>query len=491
MEEKQISDKKEHPSLWPHIPDDLTDRLGFRIMGLFLTILVFGTIIFEVFYVRSLYDAYYDNVSGTLLSQARYDGELFLSYVSDNDINTVVLENKNQFYRSSNLQVQILNNSGIVLSDNQGTSLPGTQLKTSDILSAQKNYPGLYVGPVSYSNETVMSLSYPLRNQTDQVGILRLTTSLKEINHRIQERILLSLAFCLFVIASAGVLSFLMSRSIVHPIRNLTDVALKFSDGYYQERADETSRGEIGELARTMNQMSDNIQEKENLKNEFISSVSHELRTPLTSIKGWAITLQSEGIKPELVNDGLKIIEKESERLGAMVEELLDFSRFSAGRLKMEMKNFNLIKVANHILIQMRPRVEEKKLHLNYNYDQPELMIRADEGRIKQVLLNLLDNAIKFTNEDGTIYLNISTTPGFVRVSVTDTGIGISENEIGLVTEKFWKGSSSQSHSGLGLSISEEIVKAHGGTLSIKSKLGAGTSVSITLPIGTEEEEIA
>ena len=92
------------------------------------------------------------------------------------------------------------------------------------------------------------------------------------------------------------------------------------------------------------------------------------MRTPLTSIKGWAITLQSEGIKPELVGEGLKIIEKESERLGSMVEDLLDFSRYSSGKIKLSKSRFNLVEIANHILLQMRPRVQEKHINMNYNY---------------------------------------------------------------------------------------------------------------------------
>ena len=318
--------------------------------------------------------------------------------------------------------------------------------------------------------------------------MIRLTTSLTSVNAMIAQRIWPSIAFCIFIIAIVGLLSFWMSRSIVRPIHSLTAVAAKLADGQYEERADETPRGEIGELARTMNLMSDNIREKEELKNDFISSVSHELRTPLTSIKGWAITLQSEGIKPELVGEGLKIIEKESERLGSMVEDLLDFSRYSSGKIKLSKSRFNLVEIANHILLQMRPRVQEKHINMNYNYAQPVIEILGDEGRIKQVLLNVLDNAIKFTEDEGTVFLSIEIENTMVRITVSDTGIGISEEDIAFVTEKFWKGSSSQSHTGLGLSICEEIIRAHGGSLTIKSKLGVGTSVSATLPYEAPKE---
>ena len=171
-----------------------------------------------------------------------------------------------------------------------------------------------------------------------------------------------------------------------------------------------------------------------------------------------------------------------------MVEDLLDFSRYSSGKIKLSKSRFNLVEIANHILLQMRPRVQEKHINMNYNYAQPVIEILGDEGRIKQVLLNVLDNAIKFTEDEGTVFLSIEIENTMVRITVSDTGIGISEEDIAFVTEKFWKGSSSQSHTGLGLSICEEIIRAHGGSLTIKSKLGVGTSVSATLPYEAPKE---
>ena len=135
---------------------NITDLIGVRIMGLFLTAILLVAIVFEMFYIQSLYSYYYDNVSGVLESQARYSAELFLSYVSDDDLHTIVLENKNQFYRSNTMQVQILNNDGTVLFDSRGTSLPGKKVNAKDVQMAQKNTTGIMVGRVSYSDEPVM-----------------------------------------------------------------------------------------------------------------------------------------------------------------------------------------------------------------------------------------------------------------------------------------------------------------------------------------------
>lgn len=473
LEEKQVKNKKEKK---------IEDTVGFRIMGFFFVISLFVTVIFEIFYLQSIHKYYYDNIASVLFTQARYNSELYFTYFSESDLMQVVAENKDQFYRSNAGQVQILNNSGVVLYDNLGTDLAGDLLTSNDVIAALDNRTEVYVGQASYDTNNVMSLTYPLNNQSQQVGFIRLTTSLKNIDGIILNRAITSLLFSVIAIGLAVLVSYFVSRSIINPLTGLTEVANKLADGQFDEQADESYFGELGELSETLNIMSDNIQKKEQLKNEFISSVSHELRTPLTSIKGWAITLQSEGIDEEINNEGLKIIEKEADRLSTMVEDLLDFSKFTAGRVTLTKTTFDLVQVTNNIITQLSPRTKEKNIDMVFNYNDEVIEIVADEDKIKQLLLNVLDNAYKFTPEGGTIITDLQKKDEQVQISITDTGIGISPEEIDLVTEKFWKGSTSASHSGLGLSICEEIAKAHGGTLSIKSKVDVGTTVTTILP---------
>lgn len=451
-------------------------------MGFFVLIIVLITLFFEVFSILSLSDYYYSNTAGVLFSQARFNSELFLSYLSNDTLSNVVIRNKNQFYRTNRTQVQILDNAGRVLYDSIGSNEIGKILETPDVVVAQSNRSQVFIGNVDYDTDPVMSVSHPLNNQTRQVGIIRLTTSLREVNEVIRGRTSLFIGFGLLVIALSILFSWIVSRSITRPIKSLTKVAARLADGQFTVRAPVESSDEIGDLSKTLNFMSENILKKEQIKNEFISSVSHELRTPLTSIKGWAITLQADNVPEPMMNEGLKIIEKESDRLGAMVEDLLDFSRFSSGTFSLSKSTFDLVEVARNILSQFRPRTRDRKLDMIFNYAEEPMTIVADPDRIKQLLLNIIDNAIKFTPEGGTILTDLSYVDNNVKISVTDTGVGISEQEISLVTEKFWKGSSSASHTGLGLSICEEIAKAHGGTLTITSKVGKGTTVSCVIP---------
>lgn len=463
-------------------PLKITHTLGFRIMGIFIMITILVTVVFEGFYINSLHNYYYDNTSEMLLIQGKYNAELYLTYLSNEDLSEVVNENKNQFYRSNLAEVQILNNAGIVLYDSLGTDLIGKTLTTYDVISALDGEPGVYTGFVSYNKHRIMSISYPLSSQSKQIGVIRLTTSLEKVDAKIFNQISTSLIFCLFVIVASATASFLISRSIIHNVRDLTKVAMKLSDGQFKTKANEEAFGEFGELSKTLNTMSENIVKKEALKNEFISNVSHELRTPLTSIKGWAITLQADDIDYDLNQEGLKIIEKESERLSDMVEDLLDFSRFNSGKITMSKVAFNVIPIVQNIVSQFQPTTKKKNINMLVNFNRDPIIIVANEDRIKQLLLNIIDNAIKFTNEKGTIIVDLLLENKEFQVSVIDTGIGIPEDEITLVTEKFWKGTSKGSHTGLGLAICEEIAKAHGGKIKITSQVNKGTTVTVSFP---------
>ena len=198
-----------------------------------------------------------------------------------------------------------------------------------------------------------------------------------------------------------------------------------------------------------MNYMADEITKKEKLKNDFISSVSHELRTPLTSIMGWAITLQREKFQQkEMLNDGLGIIAKESERLTRMVEELLDFSKFVSGRIKLEYENVNLTELMEHIRKQLTPRAMREKIDFTVVYPEnlPDLM--TDANRLKQLFINILDNALNFTAAGGSVRFRAEVGEKEYTFTITDSGCGIAAEELPMVKEKFYKGKSSHSKNG-------------------------------------------
>ena len=191
----------------------------------------------------------------------------------------------------------------------------------------------------------------------------------------------------------------------------------------------------------------------------------------MTSIKGWAVVLKSaREDERTLINDGLNIIENETDRLSKMVEELLDFSRFISGRIQLEKDSLNITDVLNDIAKQMRPRAELNKIEFQSNIDPEKAILIGDENRIRQLLINLLDNAIKFTATDGFVRLTSNVLEDVIVILITDNGQGIDKDEIQHVKEKFYKGKHSKSHSGIGLSIADEIANLHQGELNIYSE---------------------
>jgi signal transduction histidine kinase len=330
-----------------------------------------------------------------------------------------------------------------------------------------------------------MAVVYPLKSNNEIVGALRFITSLSAVDNDIQNTADIFISIGLLVVLIAGLISVFLANTIIVPLKEVTAAAQEMAAGNFQVRSQKTHEDEIGKLSDTLNYMADEIVKKEQLKNDFISSVSHELRTPLTSIMGWAITLQNEKFQEkEMLNDGLGIIAKESERLTHMVEELLDFSKFVSGRIKLQNEEVNLANLIEYIHKQLTPRAVRENINFTVRYPENLPCFNTDANRLKQLFINILDNAFNFTSAGGEITFNVGIQKEGFLFTITDTGCGIAVDELPMVKEKFYKGKSSHSKNGIGLSICEEIVNLMGGKLVITSVLNQGTNVAITLPKG-------
>ena len=460
-----------------------------KIIMLFVLTTVIG---FEIFAYNSIKNYYESSLISSMKNQARISQLQYSSYMSRYDLEEVIIGDKNLFYRQNDSQVQILDNSGVVLFDSIASSMIGKVIENEDVVGAKEGSIGTYKGVNVDSKEQVLSVSYPLKASDQQVGILRLTSSMNRVNRQINQDSLFYFLFGVFISAAAFVLSFLAANRYVRPLKKLIGVSEVLAQGDYTIKADASSNDEIGELAQTLNLLSENIVKREDMKNEFISSVSHELRTPLTSIKGWAITLQAEAIQkdPDMVSQGLKIIESEGDRLSMMVEDLLDFSRLSSSNFKYDKEKIDIVELVKQVHTQLYPRTQSDGINFSFTSFYKVLYVYADKNRMKEVFINIIDNAIKFTDLAGNIDIVIDLNEDEIEISIRDDGEGIKEDEIAFVASKFFKGSSSKSQTGLGLSICEEIVKAHDGRLIIKSKYGVGTVVTVVLPRVEDEKNI-
>lgn len=454
-----------------------------RLVINFMLVIVITVVILEVVLINGIKDYYYRSVEDILSNQILFSTDFYNRYFSTSTLQDIIIDDIDVFWRHTNAQVQILSLEGELLMDSLGVTSDNF-VKTSDIEKAITTGKGVWIGNVPYDDSSVIAVTMPLRNQDNEIGIIRFISSLQETNKIVRRISIFLLWMGLSVIFISGIVSIFLANSIVKPLQEVTFVAQKMADGQFRTRSKLKLEDEIGQLSNTLNYMAEEILKKEQIKNDFISSISHELRTPLTSIKGWAVTLKSEDINENsLLLDGLDIIEKESNRLTQMVEELLDFSRFISGRIRLEKDEFNIVNTINMISKQLTIKAKNNKINFDVIIDDSLCTIIGDENRIKQVLINLLDNAIKFTNEGGQVTLSAYKENEMLVLKVEDNGVGIPEEDLPNVKEKFYKGKNSKSHSGIGLSICEEITKLHGGSLDIESEVDKGTIVKVTLPI--------
>ena len=295
--------------------------------------------------------------------------------------------------------------------------------------------------------------------------------------------ITLIVMLCIYLI----VLNLWFWRYVSDPLARLTAFAARIAGGSYGGRIEDHGEGEIGELTDEINNMSEKVAIAEKSRTEFISQVSHELRTPLTAIMGWSETIAYD---PAVEGDslrGVQIISKEAERLTGMVSELLEFTRIQDGRFNLRIELVDITAELEDALFTYGELMKQAGIEVIYNPPHAEIpLIPGAPERLKQVFLNLLDNSVKHGGDGGKTLVSISGEADGVHISVRDYGHGIPEAELAHVKEKFYKGSSKNRGTGIGLSVCDEIITRHGGSLSVKNAPGGGCLVGLILPYSNQ-----
>lgn len=285
---------------------------------------------------------------------------------------------------------------------------------------------------------------------------------------------------CLYIVA----LNIWFWRYVSEPIDKLTSFAKRIADGSYGTQMEDKFENELGRLTAEINNMSDKVAVAEKSRTEFISQVSHELRTPLTAITGWAETIAYD---PAVQGDslrGIHIISKEAERLTGMVSELLEFTRIQDGRFNLRVELIDIAAEMEDALFTYGELIKQAGMTTNYTPPPAEIpLIPGDPERLKQVFLNLIDNAAKHGGDGDKLDVSLSADATNVHIVFRDYGHGIPEGELPHVKEKFYKGSSKNRGTGIGLSVCDEIITRHNGTMTVTNAEGGGCRVSITLPL--------
>ena len=440
-----------------------------------------------VFGISAAFAAYYYSTMESDMSyRAKTTTEFFADYQNLNysDYYQSCITYANTFEDKNDIELQFIDTKGNLMASSYGQWAVEV-LTTSDITDAiETRGIAPFVGENPQTGERIMAVSSPVIYKNGEIiGVLRYVTSTRIMDMQIAYIALIALAALGFVVLIVLLSSNYYIRSILVPLGQIIEKAKLITGGSYGIQIQKHYDDEIGDLADTINEMSLQINQNEKMQADFISSLSHELRTPLTAIICWSETiLNSDNVDAD-TRRGVKIIHGETQRLTEMVLELLDFTRIQDGRMTLNVEISDIREEFEDTVYMYGNRLKQDGIYLNYEANDDEIPeIPCDPKRLRQVFLNILDNAAKHGGEGKRIDASICYEKGYVVVCIRDYGPGIPEDEIPLVKKKFYKGSSKARGSGIGLAVCDEIVQMHGGTLTLENAQGGGTLVTIRLP---------
>lgn len=306
---------------------------------------------------------------------------------------------------------------------------------------------------------------------------------LSEARHTV--RLFFSIAAVVLVVLEMVILM-IFTRRMTKPLKELKKGAEKIAGGNFDLRIARTSNDEIGELVDAFNLAAESLANLDQVRNDFIANVSHELRTPMTSIRGFIEGIMDGVIPPENQRTYLKKVHREICRMNDLVNDLLDWARLAAGKGNLHMQMFDINAVVRTVVSNLETLITEKNIDMDIQFEREKEFVWGDPRAIERVLINLIHNAVKFTPESGKITVKTHRTEKKrVEISVSDTGIGISEQDQNLIFERFYKADKSRSNdkkgTGLGLSIVQKILQNHGQTINVISQPGEGACFLFTL----------
>lgn len=446
-------------------------------------------IAFAAIAVFLIFGYYYNYIEMTLDSRASdLVNTYFSQYISTNDETFVVgaINFVEDFSDKDIMEVWVIDKNGKPIVSSSGFDIDSEPVMPDyELAKSSETNKAKWTGKLS-TGEKVMAITAMIPSvQGEYAGAVRYICSLEDVDN-----MLLFISLFIFLIAGIVLLLVFASgrffiRSIVRPVLQVNSTAEKIAKGDLTARVNTGGmHDEIDQLCVTFNNMADELSQTESLKNDFISTISHELRTPLTAIKGWGETIAQLGDSdPETTQKGMSVIISESQRLSDMVEELLDFSRMQNGKMQLNKSRIDVLAELDDAVFTLKDRAMREGLELIYNVPHFPLPMYGDAARIRQVFVNLLDNAIKYNEHGGKVIVLAEIKDDKLVIFFTDTGCGISSENIPRVTAKFFRANMSVRGTGIGLAVADEIIKMHDGEMTINSVVGEGTTVTVTLPV--------
>ncbi len=349
-----------------------------------------------------------------------------------------------------------------------------------EIIEIQWNMEGIF-------DKTVLTVGYPVAAENYKIGAVFMSSPMTELANTMTEayRIII-IATCLSILLGF-ILVYFFSFKISKPLREMNQAAKVIAAGSFDKRIMFKSKDEIGQLASSFNEMAESLYNQEIIRREFISNISHDLRSPLTSMKGFLQAILDGTIPPEKRERYLSIILDESERLSALANNILDINKLEEPDSVLNFTVFDINGLIEKTVLNFENRIMQKNIKIDINFANEKVFVNADYEKIQRVIYNLIDNAVKFSNENGIINVVTIIKDKKVFISIKDNGRGVTEEEKKRIFDRFYKADSSRGldkkGSGLGLSIVKAFVKAHNSNISVKGEIGKGCEFTFYLDI--------
>jgi signal transduction histidine kinase len=462
-----------------HLADSLLKKLWLTITIAVLITISVSFILSYLFYEKLYVDRIEENLleTGELLAQDYQGGPL------SEDLKAKI----KWFNEKSEMEVFLVHSSVELTSCLPFEAKSDALFPSEDLAQLEHGQIIAKIGFEEFFGRKMIAVIIPLINGDHLEGMIFLYVPLAKISELTKDFSYLWLIGGVSFTVVALAVGFIMIDRITRPLVDMKRAAKRVSKGDYSTRVVIHSNDEVGQLAVAFNQMSASIQQEDERKREFLADVSHELRTPISYIKGYSEGLASGFIQsPQEQEKYLKLINREAERMGKLVSDLLDLSKIDAGQFTIERHPFPLAQLIEDFVQKYTQVLEEKQISLSV-YLNPDIIIDADEGKIEQILQNIMDNAIRYTDIGGTIGIRLEKHPYGASVEISDTGIGIPAEDLMKITERFYRVNKARSRSnggtGLGLAIAEKLITLHYGKIEIESELGKGTTVRLLFRI--------
>ena len=456
--------------------------LGYLVFGLlgFASIATFSARLMNKNQVKNQAEAMYDEAN--LIASAY--SSVYQGKKQDLDSVYPQLQAVAKFVRA---EIWVVTRQGIIVVDSEQNKRAGTAIEGFDpTATGNKSYcTGAYYGLFPYD---VLSVSAPITGNYNTYGyvLVHLPMSVIWEMSNSNLNVVYITAAILFILSLIILLVF--TKTVYFPLQKITEGANEYAAGNLEYRIDLNTRDEMGYLAGTLNYMSGELNKLEEYQRNFIANVSHDFRSPLTSIKGYLEAIIDGTIPPEMYEKYLTRVISETERLTKLTQGMLTLNSLdSKGYLSRS--SFDINRVIKDTAASFEGTCGKKNINFELTFSDNIQMVYADLGKIQQVLYNLIDNAIKFSHQDSTIYIQTRIKNEKIFVSVKDTGIGIPKDSVQKVFDRFYKSDLSRGKdkkgTGLGLAIVKEIIQAHGENIDVVSTEGVGSEFIFSLPLAT------